>query len=278
LITRYIKILNLILVTVAIYFSVAFFYKIVSLKLDSVLSFPAIENQNSTAEINIPNKLSHYDAISKRNLFNIGTKAQNTTNPTRINALKQTDLKLKLWGTVIGPDAKDYAVIELNGGKQNLYRVGDTVLNANVKLILRGKIILDVNGKDEILEMEKLSSEVKSKPQRIGRHEISQRIHVKRSQIKNATQNISQLLQQVNIRPNFENGKSSGLMLSRIKPNSIFNKMGLMNGDIIIGANGEQIVSIDHAIKIYENLKSSNNVKLEIKRKGRNQTIDYIFE
>ena len=169
-------------------------------------------------------------------------------------------------------------MIESNGGKQNLYRVGDNILKAHIKVILREKIILNVNGKDEILEIEKLSSNVKSKPKSTRRHEISRSIHIKRSQIHNATQNLSQLMQQVNIRAHFESGKSSGMTLSRIKPNSIFEEMGLKNGDTIIGANGKQVLSVDHAIKLYENLKSSNNIKLKIKRKGKIQTIDYILE
>ncbi len=275
---RYITILNLILITISIYVGVNLFYNMITLKLDSVLFFPSIGRQNATDEINMPYQLSHYNAISKRNLFNIKTVAQKTTHPTKINSFKKTDLKLKLLGTVIGPDNKNYAVIESEGGKQNLYRVGDTILNASVNLILREKIILNVNGKEEILEMEKLTSEVKSKPKSIPKREMSGPIHLNRSQINNATQNISQLLQQVNIRPYFESGKYNGLMLSRIKPDSIFNKMGLMNGDVIMGANGVQIESVDHAIKIYENLRSSKNIKLEIKRKGRNQTIDYFFE
>jgi general secretion pathway protein C len=54
--------------------------------------------------------------------------------------------------------------------------------------------------------------------------------------------------------------------------------MGLRSGDVITGVNGSSLVSVDDALKIYENMKSSSNMSIEIKRRGRNRTIDYNIE
>jgi general secretion pathway protein C len=100
--------------------------------------------------------LSHYNAIFERNLFKTKAKADIKSSSINIDALKQTDLNLKLWGTVTGLEDKTYAVIEeAKTRKQNLYRVGDTVQNATVKVVLREKVVLNVDGKDEVLEIEK---------------------------------------------------------------------------------------------------------------------------
>jgi type II secretory pathway component PulC len=55
--------------------------------------------------------------------------------------------------------SESYAVIEdTKLRKQTLYRVNDTVQNATVKEIHREKVILDVDGAYEVLEMEKIIS------------------------------------------------------------------------------------------------------------------------
>ncbi|NNL43280.1 MAG: PDZ domain-containing protein, partial [Desulfobacterales bacterium] len=69
-----------------------------------------------------------------------------------------------------------------------------------------------------------------------------------------------------------------GLMLSSIQRGSIFRRMGLRSGDVITGVNGSNLVSVDDALKLYENMKSSSNMSIEIKRRGRNRTIDYNIE
>lgn len=278
LMKRYITILNLILTTAAIYFAVSICYKIIGLKLDSGLPHPAAGKRYAAVETSIPDKSVRYGPIRTQNRFEVKTAKLEKTDPNAGDALKKTRPELKLWGTVLRPGDRSYAVIESNDGKQGLYRVGDTVSDATVKLILRGKIVLSINGKDEILELEKMPSGTTSEPDRPGRHQNLQRIHVERSQIDNAVQNIGQLSRQVNIRPHFEDGKPSGLILSRIQPDSIIDHIGLMNGDVIVGANGKRIESVEHALAAYESLKSSSNIRLEIKRKGRNRSIDYVIE
>jgi general secretion pathway protein C len=54
--------------------------------------------------------------------------------------------------------------------------------------------------------------------------------------------------------------------------------MGLKSGDVITGVDGENIVSVDDALKLYQSLQSSTNVKLELKRMGRSKTLKYNIE
>lgn len=273
---RYFLILNIFLIAAAVFWGARDVRKIISVRQDNTqLSSRKDEPVPSSFETNIL-PLSNYKAISDRNLFNVDTKAEEKPTPIKIDSLKQTALALKLWGTVTGSDGKNYAVIESKGGKQNLYRTGDTIQDATVKLILREKIVLLVNGKDEMLDMEKLPHPVKSNPNsRRLQQRPSQRIQLKRSQIESATESVNELMRAVNLRPYFENGKPSGLILSRIRPDSIFKKMGLINGDIIKKIDGEPVSSVENILQSYENLKTSGDVMLEIKRRGRIQQIEY---
>jgi general secretion pathway protein C len=51
--------------------------------------------------------------------------------------------------------------------------------------------------------------------------------------------------------------------------------LGLRNGDIITGVDGEQIQTVDSAMRFYENLRTSTNTSIQIKRRGREKTINY---
>jgi general secretion pathway protein C len=280
MIKRYLIILDILLITAAVYFGVKIFYTIATTNLDLVEVPKTTVKKMLSVEEGTRHSLSFYQPIIERNLFK--TKIEAGEKPDRINVaeLKQTDLKLKLWGTVTGGRNKAYAVIEeTEPGKQNLYRTGDSIQNATLALILREKVVLNVNGKDEILEMEKssnLGNQTPSPERPVP--STSQRIPLERSQIESAVQDVNNLMSDVNIRPFIQEGKAEGFILTQIKPNSVFRKMGLRNGDIIIGVDGEKIESMDNALEFYEKLKSSSNVKLQLKRRGQLKTIDYSIE
>jgi len=153
---KYFKLLNLLLLTAAVFLGVNLFYKIASTRLDYVLLTGANTQKESTPADRPDQPLSNYQPIIDRSLLN--TKAGKAARLEKINieALKKTDLKLKLLGTVTGGSDILYAVIgETEKRKQQLYREGNAVQNATIKRILRGKVVLRVNDRDEILEVEK---------------------------------------------------------------------------------------------------------------------------
>jgi general secretion pathway protein C len=276
---RYITIINLILIAIVIYYGVNSFYKIAVLKLDVTDVATATGKKTSPVESEAYRPMAYYQPIFESHLFGKALETNLKPEQIQIDMLKQTELKLKLWGTVIGGDKQTYAVIESDRAGQNLYRTGDAIQNATIKMILREKVVLNVSGRDEVLEMEKLLAATGAKPNQI-RTAVSapQSIAIKRSQIEGAVQNPNQLLQEIKIRPHFEKGKLDGLTITAIKPDSIFRKMGLISGDILTSVDGEKIESMNDALKFYETIKSASTVKLDIKRRGRMQTIEYNIE
>jgi general secretion pathway protein C len=276
---RYLTIINLILIAIVIYYGVNSLYKIAVLKLEVADVAAATGEKTSPVESETNQPMAYYQPIFERHLFGKEPQTDLKQEQIQIDSLKQTELKLKLWGTVISGDNRTYAVIESDRAGQNLYRTGDTIQNATIKMILREKVVLNVNGQDEILEMEKLLAATGARPSPI-RTAVSapQNIPIKRSQIEGAVQNPNQLLQEIRIRPHFEKGKLDGLTITAIKPDSIFRKMGLVSGDILTRVDGEKIESMNDALKFYETIKSASTVKLDIKRRGRMQTIEYNIE
>ncbi|NOY69515.1 MAG: PDZ domain-containing protein [Deltaproteobacteria bacterium] len=289
--------LNLALITGAIFFSVKIFYTVISARLTAqsiVFAYAAGQNNGAGHAAGRPvvrkTRVSSKDfqAIVDRDLFKTLQPAPKEAeiSTSDIENLEKTSLKLKLWGTITGDPDKSYAVIEdTSTHKQQLYRDGDAVAgakDAKIKLILRRKIVLSVNGKDEILEMQDLSVKggKRSGYRSSGRSNREaaadgETVSIDRSQINESLKNINNLMRQVRVRPYFEEGKPGGILLSGIQRRSIFEKMGLKSGDIVKGVNGTPIKSVDDALKFYENLKSADSVQLQIKRRGEEKTIMY---
>jgi len=228
-----------------------------------------------------------YQAIIDRNIFgSIGREAEGVKaeeGKEIETLLEPTSLKIALLGTVIGDQQSTIAVIKDKGQKrQDLYREGDTVQGAVIRKILRGKVILRVGGRDEVLTVEESAASraedeyLGSKPIR-GRTAKGTTITVNRSELQESLKNVHQLLSQARIRPYFRDGKADGLAISNIKPGSFFARLGLKNGDIVQGIEGRDIRSPDDVLEVYEKLRSGSHVELQIKRSGEQKTLDYRF-
>ena len=277
---------NILLVTAAVYIGVDGFYNVMSARMDVFEPPPPVSQTVVSKEREGSRPLSYYLVITDRNLFHTQSDATKEIKKEtlQIDNLKQTELKLKLWGTVTGSEDRAYAVIEdQTAREQNLYKIGDEIQTAVVRAIYRNKVILSVDGRNEVLEIEDITQTASLRPSvstaprtSYTRPTPRRRITLRKAQIDNAMGNINELMGQINIRPHSsEEGVPEGMILSNIKPNSIFRRMGLRNGDILTGVDGRPIQSIDDAIKLYEDLKSSTGAKLEIKRKGRPTIIEY---
>lgn len=274
---RYFTLINVLLITAAVYFGVNMFYKLSTASLDRAQISETAMNTGSAFQDEPIRPLNDYNPIIERNLFNTKKDAGSQPKMLDIENLKPTSLNLKLLGTVTGDRDTAYAVIQdTSQNRHDLYKTGDTIQNAILKLILREKVILQVNGKDEILEIEDVAASQQTDRRHPGLHRATARnITLNRSQIESAVKNINTLMQQVRVRPHFTNGKPDGLSLTQIKPNSIFQRMGIRSGDVITGVDGKSIESVDDALKLYRSLQSSSSVKLQLKRRGRLKTIDY---
>jgi general secretion pathway protein C len=90
-----------------------------------------------------------------------------------------------------------------------------------------------------------------------------------------ALNNLSQLATEARIVPAFEGGKSVGFKLFSIRPGSLFSKIGLQNGDVIGRINGYEMTSPDKALEVYQKLKDSKRISVDVKRRGKPVTMDY---
>jgi general secretion pathway protein C len=283
----------LLLLAVASYFGVGLFYQVASADMDLALTpaAPALASPRVSAP-GAAQPLQDYRLINERNLFG-------TTDPSKVQApvpqpvdlmaLEETELDVKLWGTlVLSDDGRSYAVIEdKKSGGQNLYQVGDKIQDALVKLILRERVVLDVDGKDEILQIEELvpasagggvrtaqaMPEAPSPPEPVSRE-----VNIDRKIIDEAMGNIGELMKQVRIRPFFEGGNPAGLSLVGVAPGSIFQQMGIRNGDVLQAVDGQPIQTVDDVVNLYQTLSSAETMAIQVRRGGRTEEIQYKIE
>lgn len=111
---------------------------------------PQVEEQTE-----ILRKTPDYKIITDRNIFQaVLIKVEKKEEVVVEEVLAPTKLKLSLMGTVSGSDRNARAIIsDDKSNKQDIYLVGDAIQGAFIKSIERGKVILEVNGRDEVLEL-----------------------------------------------------------------------------------------------------------------------------
>ncbi|CAN2040487.1 general secretion pathway protein C [Candidatus Magnetomoraceae bacterium gMMP-15] len=283
---RFYPIVYLLCIIAVTHFAVKIFYKVAQSHVPSTS-----ESQIKVKRMRIYHEeelqpFSSYAAIIDRNLFQTKTKAMEKAeaeavakaSETKVEKLKPTELKLKLIGTVAGDKRSAYAVIEdLKKKKQDLYREGDSIQTASLFEIRRRSVILKVGNDKEILSMEEELDKGKGSKDGPGK-KSEDIISLSRSEMEKSLRNINQLMSNIRIRPHFNRGKPDGLSVNNIRRKSVFSKMGLKNGDIIQGVNDNAITSVDDVMALYKNLKSDSDVNLQIKRRGKVQTLNYSIE
>ncbi|HUT70445.1 MAG TPA: type II secretion system protein N [Desulfatiglandales bacterium] len=274
---RYLTLFNLLALAVISYVGVNLFYLTATAYLRGfdtpktiIYLAPDVKEQGK------PSK-AFYQAIVDRNIFVTAEAEPEERSGEELEELEPTSLKIALLGTAVGGQQEGFAVIEEVGKrKQGLYRVGDSVQGATVKRILRGKVVLSVDEKDEILMMkEENASRGEPESPKEPSAEREATVMVKRSEVDESLKDVHQLLSQVRIRPHFTDGVADGLAVSNIKPDSIFARMGLRNGDIVQGLNGRNIQTPDDVMEVYQRLKSGSRVTVQVMRDGEEKIINY---
>ena len=290
---------NLIALFVITYIVVDTFYRLIGIELHQLSGPKVVELK----EVEMRGKKSLtvpvYTKIVERNIFGATEKIEQppVEEVEPVETLEETSLQLSLLGTVAGHTASARAIIlDKREKSQDIYRVGDSVQEAEIRQIFRGKVILRHGEKDEILTMVEGDEEpqtaaksdrrtrpgglARSRARTVPREESAveaemENIAIGQAELQDSMNDLNEMLTQVRVRPYFRRGKSEGLIVSQIKPDSVFAKLGLVNGDIISSVNGREISNPDEAFQFYNNLKSGGEVSIEITRRGQKRMLSY---
>jgi general secretion pathway protein C len=98
---------------------------------------------------------------------------------------------------------------------------------------------------------------------------------LKRDFIDKTLSNLNNVATQARIVPSFKNGVANGFKLFSIQPGSMYSAIGVENGDVIQRINGYEINSPDKALEVYQKLRESSHITIEIERNGQTIRKEY---
>ena len=102
-----------------------------------------------------------------------------------------------------------------------------------------------------------------------NRYEIDKQV------IEGALNNLNTLATQARLVPSFKNGVANGFKLFQIQPGSLYSAIGIENGDVITKINGYEVNSPDKALEVYQKLRESAHVTIELEHAGQSVKKDY---
>jgi general secretion pathway protein C len=221
-------------------------------------------------------KQNSYDIIVQRNLFKVQIERKEESDNESSHStekLEPTTLSLTLWGTVTG-GSELYAVIEDKLSRlQALYEEGDLIQDATIKKIMKKEIILTFQGKDQVLEME--TDPGKSGPiKKSGEIQIPGKAPLIQT-FPSTPGNTGDIMTQIKFRPFFTKGSPDGVMVYAIKPDSVFNQIGLRNGDIVKAINSASIASVEDAFSFLSDMERTDAVRVTLIRNGEIKEISF---
>lgn len=197
-------------------------------------------------------------------------------------------IKLRLVGTVLAGKMTSGAVIDsLDPEKQKFYRVHDAIVAGKIILVAVRKdyVVLQVGKGYGILKAhydqeddagQALSEKSQLPVSAHGIHKIDDHHWlVEARAIQFATKNLSALLLQARAIPDFTGGKPDGFRMVNIQQGSLFQELGLAQGDVIRSINGLSMNDPQNFMKALSTLQSAANVQINLLRNGAPQTFDY---
>jgi general secretion pathway protein C len=98
---------------------------------------------------------------------------------------------------------------------------------------------------------------------------------ISRDDLVEQLDNLGQVMAEARLTPHFKAGQADGFMLTNLPRNSLLGRLGLRNGDIMKGVNGQRFGSLEEVLQIYQQLQSEPMLQIEIERSNRTETLTY---
>jgi general secretion pathway protein C len=232
-----------------------------------------------------------YDAISRRDIFNL-------VPVTEAPAEVASNLHIHLLGTSTLSLSQPFIIVEDdNNHEQSLYRMGDEIPDAGKLVgVYKDHAIVLHQGRRIKIEMPAdqngTPAEIPSpfglpgmpfrrfmrgRARQSGVREIlPNRYVLDRSTVDNNLNNMASLFTQVRAIPNLgPDGQSHGFKLSEIQPDSIFQQIGLRDGDVLTGVGGQSVGDPAKAMQLLATLRNQNSISLTVMRDGQPVQLQY---
>jgi general secretion pathway protein C len=268
------------------YQGVGIFYKILGMQLVMTPAVaPPVEAVPAVLRAPPKEAQDYYRIVAERNLFGSTDKTlaeKLTEKQGKSAAVQPLTTLLELRGTVAGIGKLSFAVIEEKGkNKQGLFRVGDKIVGATLIRVMRDQVALKINHKEEILKKRDATETAIVPPKGVEAPAADGSpgaMTLNRGEMAASLKDMGQMMSQAQVRPYFYMGMPDGFMVSSIRQGSMYQKMGLVDGDVIQELNSQKLTGADDMVGLYNAMKSGSAMSLKIKRAGKQETLNYQFK
>jgi len=241
-----------------------------------------------------------YDQIVKRDVFNL----ERHEAPAPV--VTSVDLHIRLLGTSLATHERPFAIIEDQTGEQSLYTVGDDIPNAGQLVSVQKTRVIVLSGGQRVAldipsdELPAGVANVQSAPAHSGvRHPLAVPVSpkkketdedvpdvdveeegdnsygLKRDEIKEALAHSTKLFTQIRAVPNVQNGKTNGFTLDEIEPGSVFEDLGLEDGDQLTAIDGRTLQNPAEAVGLLSTIQTRSSVDITVMRDGHPIQLHY---
>ncbi|HEY3445704.1 MAG TPA: type II secretion system protein GspC [Myxococcales bacterium] len=202
----------------------------------------------------------------------------------------KTGLRVKLVGTMVAnlPEWSLANIEDTTSKVTTVFMVGDKIQNADIIEIELKRVIINNNGRKEFIDDEAGNGDIVHAAAAPGPTVVASNTNpppsgsvgagiketgadtyeIPKEEINKALGNLNDIAMQARIVPAFKDGVATGFKLFSIRPDSLYTKIGIQNGDIVRRINGFEINSPDKALEVYSKLKESNRIEIEVDRNG----------
>jgi len=99
------------------------------------------------------------------------------------------------------------------------------------------------------------------------------KFEVSRAEVQQTMENPAALFSQMRALPHFVNGKTDGFSISEVAPGSVFDQLGLRNGDLVTSIDGQPVTNPMQAMGLMQSMKTASALDLTINRGGAPTTV-----
>lgn len=261
-------------VTMLSFLGVDIFYKVVGLQV----AYRPASGKSQPAAVASPSlqgqPVESYNIITERNLFQTTLQAiaDKNSGGNLLPSEEYTAFDLK--GTIAVDQAMGYAIVEEKGkGKQKLYRIGEMIGSARLVRITRNAAVLRGPEKEFVMKIKDIAEgSLTERSPRSGSG-----IAMSKQDVTQSLGDLKSIMSQAVVRPFLVEGVQQGFVVSNIVPGSLYQKLGLQNGDVVVSVNGKKLEGADDILQLVNVMQAGGSVSVNLTRNGRNETINYSF-
>ena len=270
------------LVTVTAFFTARIVNSALGLRLDGHSPLPGARSAKSArATSTAVDSRPDHSIILSRNLFGL-EQATNTLQPSADDsAPAMTVTGFSLRGTAGTTGGEGFAVFENPEGKQDVFSVGEKIFDGPLLIsVSRRKAVVETATGLRTVEITEPEAHSRSGAEQVDadgsiRKTAADRFLVARSEIENSLDNLTQTITQVRATPFLQNGKAIGFRLFNVRKGSIFERMGIKNGDVVQEVNGTVLDSPAAASGLLDVIRTAENLELKLLRQGTPRSLSY---